>query len=287
VSAPLAGRKAAISGASQGLGAVLAAAFLEAGADVLLGARGLAQLESVAAPLRQAHGADRVLVQRLDVADDASAQAFIARAQAHWGGLDVLVNNAGVHGPIGPLESAPWDPWVEAVQINLLGTVSLCRHALPLLRRSPAGRILNLSGGGATAPMPFRSAYAASKAAVVRFTETLACEMEGSTVTANAIAPGAMNTRLLDEVIEAGPAQAGEAYHQQALKQRAQGGSPPEKAAALCVALAGPLGDGISGKLISAVWDPWADFAELKPKFAGNDIYTLRRIVPKDRGQDF
>jgi NAD(P)-dependent dehydrogenase (short-subunit alcohol dehydrogenase family) len=287
VSAPLAGRKAAISGASQGLGAVLAAAFLEAGADVLLGARDLAKLESAAGALRQAHGPDRVLVQRLDVADDASAQAFIGRARADWGGLDVLVNNAGVHGPIGPLESAPWGPWVEAVQINLLGTVSLCRHALPLLRQSPAGRILNLSGGGATAPMPFRSAYAASKAAVVRFTETLAEELKGTRITANAIAPGAMNTRLLDEVLTAGPAQAGEAYYQQALKQKDQGGSPPEKAAALCVALAGPLGDGVSGKLISAVWDPWADFAELKPRFAGNDIYTLRRIVPKDRGQDF
>ncbi|HXB98718.1 MAG TPA: SDR family NAD(P)-dependent oxidoreductase, partial [bacterium] len=147
MSGPLAGRKAAISGASQGLGAVLAAAFLEAGADVLLGARDLARLESVAAPLRQAHGAGGVLTQRLDVADPASARAFIARAQDHWGGLDVLVNNAGVHGPIGPLETTPWDPWVEAVQINLMGTVCLCKHALPLLRRSPAGRILNLSGG--------------------------------------------------------------------------------------------------------------------------------------------
>ena len=155
---------------------------------------------------------------------------------------------------------------------------------LPHLRRQNYGKIINLSGGGATAPLPRISAYAASKAAVVRLTETLAHELRGAGVDVNAIAPGPLNTRLLDEVLAAGPAKVGKDFYERSLKQHEQGGAPLEKGAALAAWLASADSDGISGRLFSAVWDDWPRLAERREQLAPSDIYTLRRITPEDRG---
>jgi len=147
------------------------------------------------------------------------------------------------------------------------------------------GKIINLSGGGATAPLPFISSYAASKAGVVRFTETLAEETKGLNIDVNAVAPGALNTRLLDEVISAGPQAVGKDFYMKALKQKQDGGVPLEVGAELCVFLASSESDGITGRLISAKWDPWKFLPDHQQELIGSDIYTLRRIVPEDRGK--
>ena len=129
------------------------------------------------------------------------------------------------------MEDAAWDEWRQAIEINLMGTVLLCRAILPLFRRHQAGKIVNLSGGGATAPLPRFSAYAASKAAVVRFTETLAEETRGAGIDVNSIAPGPSNTRLLDEVLAAGPERTGETFYRRSIQQKNEGGAPLGKAA--------------------------------------------------------
>jgi NAD(P)-dependent dehydrogenase (short-subunit alcohol dehydrogenase family) len=143
---------------------------------------------------------------------------------------------------------------------------------------------VNLSGGGATAPLPFISAYAASKAAVVRLTETLAGELREHHVDVNAMAPGALNTKMLDEVLAAGPALVGESNYKKALKQKQDGGASLELAAGLCLFLASGASDGITGRLISAPWDSWKDLPAHREVLEKSDIYTLRRIVPGDRG---
>ncbi len=122
---------------------------------------------------------------------------------------------------------------------------------MPLFRGSGFGKIVNLSGGGATAPLPFFSAYAASKAALVRLTETFAEELKAARVDVNAIAPGALNTRLLDEVLAAGPEQVGADFYARSLKQQDEGGAPLDKGAELAVFLASAASDGITGKLLS------------------------------------
>lgn len=155
------------------------------------------------------------------------------------------------------------------------------------MKRKGGGKIVNLSGGGATNPLPRLSAYAASKAAVVRLTETLAEELREFSIMVNAIAPGALNTRFLDEVLQAGPELVGSTFYEKALKQRNTGGAPIEKGVALCVYLASSASDGITGKLISALWDPWERLADLQTELRSSDIYTLRRIVPEDRGKKF
>ena len=281
----LAGRSAIITGANQGLGQVIARQFVQAGASVMLAARGadlLRQTEQELAALAQP--GQVVASLRADVVSEADCEALVRRSAEVLPGLTILVNNAGVYGPLGRLEEIDWGQWVEALKINLLGTVYLTRVVLPLFRRQRYGKIINLSGGGATAPLPRISAYAASKAAVVRFTETLAEEVKDDQIDVNAIAPGPLNTRLLDEVLAAGPERVGTKFYERSLQQRAQGGTAPEKGAALAVFLASAASDGITGRLLSALWDDWAHLPEHKQILAGSDVFTLRRIVPSDRG---
>jgi NAD(P)-dependent dehydrogenase (short-subunit alcohol dehydrogenase family) len=284
----LAGRSAIITGANQGLGRAIAHHYVAAGADVMLMARGEKLLHQVAAELaRLAKPGQTILVHRGDVARADDCQAVVDHAVRDLNNTCILVNNAGILGPMGPLEDVDWNAWVHAIEVNLFGTARMCRALIPHLRAHEYGKIINLSGGGATAPMPGISAYAASKAAVVRLTETLAHELSDAHVDVNAVAPGAVNTRLLDEVLAAGPDKVGKATYERSLKQRADGGAPIDKGAALATYLASAESDGLSGRLFSAIWDDWQRLAQMRELLAKSDIYTLRRITPEDRGQQW
>lgn len=281
----LSGRGAVISGASQGLGFAIAEAFVAAGADVMLCARDAEALEAARARLASlARPEQKVLAKPLDVGRLEQVTEFAAQTLELLPKLNVLVNNAGVYGPMGRIDTVSPAAWAEAVQINLLGSVYLSAALTPHFRAQRYGKIIQLSGGGATAPLPRLSAYAASKAAVVRFAETLALELREDGIDVNSIAPGALNTRLLDEVLAAGPDQVGTDFHARAIEQKRAGGAPLERAAALAVFLASEASDGITGRLISAIWDPWEDLPNHRAELGESDVYTLRRIVPRDRG---
>ncbi len=284
--APLAGRSAVVTGANQGLGRSIAEHFVRAGASVLLTARGEDLLKQTAAELASLATlpGQKVLSRVADVSNESHCNASAAQAFAELDNPCVLVNNAGVYGPFGLIEDNDWAEWVKAIEINLFGTILMCRAFLPLMRASKYGKIVNLSGGGATAPLPRISSYAASKAAVVRFTETLAEETRGAGIDVNAIAPGALNTRLMDDLLAAGPEKVGAAFHEKMVKQAKQGGTPLDKGAELSVFLASAASDGISGRLLSAVWDDWANLPTQRDELSTSDIYTLRRITPEDRG---
>ena len=281
----LAGRAALITGASQGLGEAIASAYVAAGADVFLCARDAGALETARARIAAtAAEGQRVLSQAADVSNEADVRALSETALRELPHLQILVNNAGVYGPMGAIEEVDWSAWVKAIEVNLMGSVLMCRALLPHFKRRGGGKIIQLSGGGATAPLPRISAYAASKAAIVRFAETLAEEVRADRIDVNAVAPGALNTRLLDEVFDAGPERVGRDFYDRARKQQADGGAPLAKGAALCVFLASAESDGITGKLLSAVWDPWDRLPQHLADIEQSDVYTLRRIVPKDRG---
>jgi 3-oxoacyl-[acyl-carrier protein] reductase len=271
-----------VTGGSHGLGFAIARAFADAGARVCICARDAAALGRARAAL----GAASVAVVA-DVSIPEDVERVVERAHAALGRIDVLVNNAGVYGPIGRFEEVDWEAWEKAVCVNLFGSVLTARAVVPQMRTNGYGKIIQISGGGATAPMPRLSAYAASKAAVVRFAETLAEELREDRVDVNAIAPGALDTRLLDEVLEAGPELVGRDFHERMLQQKQTGGTPLERGAALAVFLASQASDGITGKLISAPWDVWEDLPTRRDELAGSDVYTLRRIVPADRGLDW
>ena len=284
----LAGKRVLITGGSQGFGLAVARAFVEQGASVMLCARGAVPLRHARAELAAMTRQDsRVVAMTADVSVPEDVRRLVDTTLIELGGLDVLVCNAGIYGPKGPLQDVDWTEWSDAIGVNLMGVALACRCVLPHFLQRGCGKILVLSGGGASKPLPYLSGYAASKAAVVRLAETLAEEVREAGIHVNAIAPGALNTRLLDEVLEAGPEKVGPAFYEQAVRQKEQGGTAMELGASLCVFLASSASDGITGKLISALWDPWKTLPEHLDDLRDSDIYTLRRIVPKDRGKDW
>ena len=279
-------KAAIITGGSQGLGLELASAFLAAGANVCICARDAVTLEKAAAQLSpQLRANQKLIVEAGDVAKESDVSKIVTSAAKSFGDrIDILVNNAGVYGPKGPLEETPWEDWVRAVEINLFGSVLVAQAVVPFMKKHNYGKIIQLSGGGATQPMARFTAYAASKAAVVRFADSLAEEVRGTGIDVNSIAAGALNTRFLDEVLAAGPEKVGEAFYARSLQQKEKGGAPFERPVALSLFLASPASDGITGKLISAIWDNWEDFSSHKEELAKSDVFTIRRIVGKDRG---
>lgn len=283
----LEGRCAIITGANQGLGFEIARAFLREGANILICARDKARLSNAQEHLMGfARKDQQVIAEVADVAREEDVIRIVGRATSEFGNVQILVNNAGIYGPKGTIDDVNWTEWVRTIEINLLGSVLMCRHLIPHMRERGYGKIVQISGGGATNPLPRISAYATSKAAIIRFAETLAEEMREYRIDVNAVAPGALNTRLLDEVLEAGPEKVGAKFYERAMKQKAEGGAPLDRGADLCVFLASAASDGISGKLLSAIWDPWEELNRHVLDLAG-DVYTLRRILPKDRGFDW
>jgi NAD(P)-dependent dehydrogenase (short-subunit alcohol dehydrogenase family) len=288
VSGALAGRTALVTGASQGLGLEIARLYLEEGArGVCICGRDEGVLASAVAELsEQATLEQTVLGEVADVSRPADVARLVAVALAALGEITILVANAGVYGPKGGIEQVDWEEWARAIEINLYGSVLPVRALLPHFLEQGYGKVVQLSGGGATGPLPGLSAYAASKAAAVRFAETLAEELREQRVDVNAIAPGALNTRMLDEVIDAGPERVGASFYERALEQQRSGGIPLVEGAKLAVFLGSPASDGITGKLLSAIWDPWPQLPEHRIDL-DSDVYTLRRIVPRDRGMDW
>ncbi|MDH4064839.1 MAG: SDR family oxidoreductase [Acidobacteriota bacterium] len=282
----LAGRSAVITGASQGLGLAIARAYVQAGASVMLCARDAAALdrarEDVAAMARPGQ---RVAAIRADVSVVEDVAVLFSSALEVLGGLQILVNNAGVYGPMGALEDIDWTEWTRAMDININGSVLPMRAVLPHFKRQRYGKIVQLSGGGATNPLPRIPAYAASKAAIVRLAESVALDVKDWGIDVNSIAPGALNTRMMDQLLAAGTEAVGEVFYER-MKTLADGGTTPlEVGAALAVYLGSAQSDGITGRLLSAPWDPWEALEQHRSDLDASDIYTLRRIVPKDRGK--
>jgi NAD(P)-dependent dehydrogenase (short-subunit alcohol dehydrogenase family) len=293
----LAKRVAIISGANQGLGFEIAKQFVQQGASLMLCARNaelldqakeklltLAKLETKLAAERNSESDVKILIKPCDVANPQHMQDLVQATLRELGRIDILVANAGVYGCKGPIDEVDWEEWSRAIDINLKGTVLQCRAVLPQLKKQGYGKIIIISGGGATKPMPNLSAYAASKAGVVRFAETLAEEVREYNIDVNTVAPGALNTRLLDEILQAGPGKVGKEFYEQSLRQKENGGTSLDVGASLCTFLACSLSDGITGKLLSAVWDPWAKLPEFIEQLNKSDVYTLRRITAQERG---
>jgi 3-oxoacyl-[acyl-carrier protein] reductase len=278
--APLLGRDIVLTGASRGFGRALARRFHQVGASLLLVARPSRELDSIVTELGPENSRGQI-VQSLAIDQsepDAAERICSARP------LDVLVNCAAIQGPIGPLWDTDPGDWRHAVDVDLIGPVNLMRAAIPRLIKKGGGVVINVSGGGATASRPGFSAYAGAKTALVRVGECVAEEVAPFGVAVTAVAPGTMPTAMLQAVLDAGPALTG-AKEQLAARKALEGGEDVMEAAlGLCTYLAETPRMHLSGKLLAALWDPWADLEVRAADLAG-DVYTLRRILPKDRGK--
>jgi len=270
-----------ITGGARGIGKAIAIAFAKEGSNLVLVSRTMSELEATKREI-ESLSATRVEIFRADVSQPREVEDVVEFTLKEFDTIDMLVNCAGVPGPIGLTCDIDEEKWLETFLINLYGTFLCIRAVFPTMMKNKRGKIITLSGGGAVSPRPRFSAYSASKGAVVRLTETLAEEVRECNICINAIAPGAVNTRMLDTVLEAGEA-AGE-ERAKAIKQKQEGGTPPERAAELSLFLASSKSDGLTGRLISTVWDNWREIPQHLNEIMASDIYTPRRIIPEDRG---
>jgi NAD(P)-dependent dehydrogenase (short-subunit alcohol dehydrogenase family) len=278
-------RVAIITGAGRGIGKAIAHAYAREGAGVVAAARTFSEVEETCSHV-EALGR-RAMPFRVDVSRVEEVNSMVEKTLARFGKVDILVNDAGVLGPVGPLYENDVDMWVEAVKVNLVGTFLCCKAVLPHMIMRRCGKIINFSNGGAAYPKPGFSAYASSKAAVVRLTETLAEEVKDYNVQVNAIAPGMVKTRMVEQIAAAGE-KAGETALADARKALEGGDAGVEPVTGLAVFLASEESNGLTGRLISAVWDDWRSLDKDKiGQVMKKGIFTLRRIdghffVPKD-----
>lgn len=274
------GRTAVITGGSQGLGKKIAEEMVNSGASVMICARNEEKLEIAKQELMSCAKKSQIISSYVcNVANQNDVKGLFEKTIQVLGNCNILVNNAGVYGPKGFTEDNDWDEWIRAFEVNLIGSVLTCRAFIPHFKGQGYGKIIQLSGGGATSPLPMLTAYASSKAAVVRYIETISEELSKYAIDANSVAPGALNTRLLDEILDAGPEMVGEDFYKRSLKQMENGGGCFITASELICFLASNESDGISGKLISAVWDNWDKFPGAISDIQKSNVLTLRRIV--------
>jgi len=260
-----------VTGASRGIGEVLARRLAELGAAVTVLARGREAVEHVAATLPgEGH---RALA--LDVADEAAWQA--AADSGELAGVDGLVTAAAVLAPVGPLGSyTPAEFWAT-MRVNVLGTLLAVYHCRASLETA-GGSVVAFSGGGATSPQPRYDAYATSKAAVVRLAENLAAELAGRGVRVNAVSPGFVATGIHAATLDADPGLVGEEHLASVERKLEEGGVPVEWGAELTAFLLSDRAAGITGKLVAAPWDPWDDPAFHQRLREEPDLATLRRV---------
>lgn len=267
---------AIITGGCGGIGKMIAKCFIKEGSKVIIADINGRGLKAALTELKK-YGDNKTIGIQTDITNIKQVKNLIRQTVTAHGTIDVLVNVAGIQQPIGPLTEIDPNEWIKNVNTNIVGTMLCCKYVLPFMISKRKGKIINFSGGGATFPRPYFSAYASAKAAIVRFTETIAKEVEQFGIGINAVAPGAVYTNMLKEIIRAGD-KAGKSDLEEAIKTKRNGGTRPELAAKLSVFLASDLSDGITGKLISAVWDNWKDFDKNIPELKSSSLFTLRRV---------
>ena len=170
------------------------------GAKLALAARNESELQEAVSAASEL-GAEAIAV-RTDVTSQQDTERLAHRVVDRFGRIDVLVNNAGNSGPVGPLQGNDVADWVNTINVNLTGTFLVCRAVIPVMLGQSGGKIINLSGAGATNAWSNMSAYCSSKAAVVRLTEVLAQELDGKGITVNALGPGSVHTSMWDKMTE-------------------------------------------------------------------------------------
>ena len=267
---------AIVTGAGRGIGRAIALAYAREGAKLVLAARSESELQEAVAVVSEL-GAEAIAVPT-DVTSQEDSERLARRATDRFGRIDVLVNNAGISGPIGPLQDNDTADWVNTITVNLTGTFLVCRAVIPVMLEQSGGKIINLSGAGATNAWSNMSAYCSSKAAVVRLTEVLAQELDGKGITVNALGPGSVHTSMWDRMTEQAAGAGADFIHQLGLRVTSGGGASIDECAELAVWLASDESGALTGRLISAATD---DFRRLPPRISeimAGDAYTLRRM---------
>jgi NAD(P)-dependent dehydrogenase (short-subunit alcohol dehydrogenase family) len=277
-----------ISGGTSGLGLELAEHFTNARKNVIFCGRNEEAVRVTLEYLNNISTEEQIILGfSNDVSDRKTTIEMLEKIHELQLVINVLICNAGVIGPIDKFLDNEINDWEDSFNINLYGTLNLVMGVLPSMLSREDGKVIHISGGGATAPLFGMSSYAASKAAAVRFIETLALEYKDSGITFNSVAPGMLKTKLLDQMLEAGPNRIGGNLFTKSLAKGEAPNDTSQQAISLIDFLSSRSSIGITGKLISAEWDNWSEWPNNLDKLKNSDLYTLRRIAGRDRGQQW
>jgi NAD(P)-dependent dehydrogenase (short-subunit alcohol dehydrogenase family) len=275
-----------VTGGSMGIGFAIAEHIARAGGRLVICARGEAELHAAASKLEEI-GGGRVLPVVADLSRAADVEHLFEAAVEAFGDVRGVVHCAAILGPIGPVVAVEPEQWLETLRVNLFGTFLVTRAACRrLIARGVGGSIVLLSGGGAGSAFPNYTAYACSKVGVARFTETVALEMAPHGIQVNCLGPGFVATRMHDETLAAGDL-AGAQYLERTKVELSKGGVSPSVAARAAVFLLSSRSKGISGRFVAAPYDDVERWPDHLQEMRDSDLFTLRRIVPRDRGMDW
>lgn len=196
-------RVAIVTGAAKGMGADITLRFAQEGASIVLAARELKRLEEHAQRIEQAVPGSKTLVVPTDVVDEGSVEAMADRTMRVFGRIDILVNTAGLTGPVEtPLQNIKVEDWDYTLAVKLKGTFLCCKHVVPHMIARKSGRIINFSGTAGLRGYKFRGAYSSSQWALRGLTKTLALEVGPHNITVNAVCPGVVEGDRMTKIIQ-------------------------------------------------------------------------------------
>lgn len=268
MSAEVLGQVAIVTGAGRGVGQAITESLTAAGAAVVLAARSRDEVEAVADGARRRGG--RALAFQTDVTDQDAVGELVSATVRAFGPPDLLVNAAGTWKHVGPVETADADRWWGDVEVNVRGTFLCTRAVLPWMTERRAGRIVNVSSYAGIAARPYATGYAASKAAVLRFSDSLAAELMNSGVRVFVVSPGFVHTRLVEDIAAS---EAGRRYLPE-LSSRTDA-VEPERTGQLVLQIAGGKLDPLAGRFIH-VLDDVDEMLDRAAEIEERDLYTLR-----------
>jgi NAD(P)-dependent dehydrogenase (short-subunit alcohol dehydrogenase family) len=277
-------RTAFVSGGTSGLGLSIVEHFVDLGYSIVFCSRNLDAVKALEEKLKLVSSeGQRIVGFECDVSNSESVIEMFKKIHEFQIEIDVLICNAGVIGPIDRFLESDMREWKNAFDVNLYGTLNLISQSLGQMLKNRHGRIIHISGGGATAPLAGMTSYSASKVAAVRLVETLSIEYRDSGVTFNSISPGLLKTRLLDQMLIAGPSKIGSKLFTRSTEKSASPKDSTAFALDLIEFLSSDNGAGVTGKLVSAEWDNWSEWVNHLEELQNSDAYTLRRIIGQDR----
>lgn len=274
---------AIITGGSRGIGKAIAERLAQEGCNLMIAARTETELNSTSESIQSKFNVV-VKTHQTDISDENSVLEMVEQTMEEFGKIDILINNAASIGPIGSIEDINSDDFFQTLRTNIGGTIFATRAVLPFMKTNENGWIINLSGGGALYPLPYYDAYSASKASIVRLTENFSIEFEKYNIIVTAISPGAVNTKMFEEQLQADKESIGDSNWESLQNRLASGGDPIDKAPELVLYLISEKRTEFNGKVISAIWDDWESISRNKENLTDSDIHKMRRIIPKDRG---
>lgn len=268
-----------ITGANGFLGQRLSMMYLERGFSLILMARKFDD-EFTKSLHNKCNKSQTIDFICCDLLNHDELYGAIMMVKKKYQSLNVLVNNAAIQNPISDIENLDINDWKMNIELNLNVPVLMCNAMIPLLKKNSFSSIINISGGGATGPRPEFSAYAASKTALVRFTETIALELEKYNINVNAIAPGVMPSQMMQDIIKK------EKVNDREKKTAHHSINEPfeiKEILDLFEFLSSDVSAGLTGRLISAKWDNWKQWPSNLMELIDKDLYTLRRITARDK----